>query len=309
MKYKVVQERDRPIGVLDSGIGGLSTLMALKEHLPRENFIYICPDSFEPFGNMPESTIFQKSAKLVDTLMQQNCKAIVIACNTATNVGVANLKLKYKVPFVGCEPAIKPAVEQGNKNILVLCTVSTSRQPKFVELKKKYDNIATITVAPQTDLAKMIDDTYTECVQNNDTPHAHIIQNEILKKQYKTTLKQANLYNNTTLDKSNSYDYTTPDKSNSYDYTTPEHTNSQNCSILDDFYTLLQKNLTKPVHDILDQYPDIDGIVLGCTHYVFLSKIITDYYTSKNKTISLHDGNTGIAKRLRYELGKIRQLR
>ena len=247
MKYGKFDVDGQPIGILDSGIGGVSTLMAIRQKLPKEKLLYANLKKFVAFGNMSEHKIFRESASLVDKLMQSNCKAIVIACNTATNVGVGNLRIKYKIPFIGCEPAIKPAVESGCKNILVLVTVATSRQSKFLNLVGQYNLQANIEVAPQQDLARLIE----------------------------TSIAGISLKDNLNL---------------------------QKYSLPDNFYCDLQLQLRQHVWDILDKYPHVDGIVLGCTHYIFLSQIIKDYFESCNKVVRLFDGNEGISNRLKCEL-------
>ncbi|MCL1944977.1 MAG: aspartate/glutamate racemase family protein [Firmicutes bacterium] len=235
---------DRPIGVLDSGIGGMSTLLLLKDNLPYENFVYSTQREFVSFGNMVERDIYTKSIELVDVLIYNNSKVVVIACNTATNVGVGNLSQKFGIPFIGCEPAIKPCVESGCKNILVLTTVATARQPKFLELKERFGNYANIIVAPQPYLARCIEESHAgKSLRNN-------IKNGV---------------------------YALPDN----------------------FYQSLHKELYNCVANILYNSCDIDGVVLGCTHYVFLKPMIEYYCQINRKQIKIFDGNSGIVKRLK----------
>lgn len=150
-------DKTMPIGFFDSGIGGISVMQECRKLLPNENFIYFADSKNAPYGNKTSKEILDRVTTCSEILLEQGCKAIVIACNTATNVGVKLLREKYLCPFVGIEPAIKPAVKEhkGGK-ILLLCTNATSKQEKFVELLSKYNN-GDVIVAPQCDLAMDIE--------------------------------------------------------------------------------------------------------------------------------------------------------
>jgi len=154
-----VNPNTRPIGIFDSGTGGLSVLRECKRLLPNENFVYLCDREFFPYGNKSNSFIKKRVFALSERLLTEyDCKAIVVACNTATNVGIQMLREKYSTPFVGLEPAIKPALEEIPKEKVVLLTTPvTMRQEKFKNLLSKFD-ISNLVILPQKDLASQIED-------------------------------------------------------------------------------------------------------------------------------------------------------
>lgn len=146
-----------PIGIFDSGVGGISTLDACLNRLKSESFIYLADKSGMPYGSKSGEQITARAEECVCTLIGEGVKAIVVACNTATNVGIAELRGKYDLPFVGVEPAIKPAVEKCRRgNILVLLTPATASQKKFLDLLARCDN-GKIIVSPQPSLASLVE--------------------------------------------------------------------------------------------------------------------------------------------------------
>ena len=120
------------IGIFDSGAGGLSVLNACRAVLPREDFIYLADIAGAPYGNKTDEEIAARVLACCERLLELNCKAIVVACNTATNVGIKMLRSRYARPFVGLEPAVKPAANAGLAGeTVLLCTEATARQEKF----------------------------------------------------------------------------------------------------------------------------------------------------------------------------------
>ena len=130
---------DNPIGVFDSGIGGISLLRNMREHLPGEDFIYYGDEKNAPYGTRPEAEILSLARADVDFLMRFQVKAIVIACNTATSAAAKTLRSELSLPIIGIEPALKPAqLERKDGVIAVLATNATLRQKKFLDLMKLY---------------------------------------------------------------------------------------------------------------------------------------------------------------------------
>lgn len=132
-------DRFSPIGVFDSGVGGISVLGELTRTLPREDFLYYGDNLHAPYGTKPQEEVLTYVRKVMDHLMAQDVKAVVIACNTATSVAAATLRQELALPIIGMEPALKPAAEMrhGGK-ILVLATPMTLRLPKFQALYARY---------------------------------------------------------------------------------------------------------------------------------------------------------------------------
>lgn len=129
-----------PIGVFDSGVGGIGTLAQLLHELPCERFIYYGDTAHAPYGTKPTEEVMGYIRQVVAKLLEQDVKAIVIACNTATSVAAAQLRAEMPdFPIIGIEPALKPASElRQDGTILVLATPVTLHLPKFAALMEKY---------------------------------------------------------------------------------------------------------------------------------------------------------------------------
>lgn len=141
---------NRPIGIFDSGYGGISVLAAAALLLPRERFIYLGDNLHAPYGSLPEATIMSHTQRSVQFLMDKNCKAIVIACNTASSVAAAALRAALTLPVIAIEPALKPAsMLAGDGLVLVLATEVTLKLPKFQRLMESYGKDAVPIPAPR----------------------------------------------------------------------------------------------------------------------------------------------------------------
>lgn len=117
---------NKPIGIFDSGIGGTSIFKEIRALLPNENYIYLADSKNAPYGNKSEEEILQLSIKNTELLLSKGCKLIVVACNTATTNAISYLRAKYDVPFIGIEPAIKPAaLNTKTKAVGILATKGT----------------------------------------------------------------------------------------------------------------------------------------------------------------------------------------
>ena len=128
-----------PIGIFDSGIGGLSILNKLKEILPNENFIYLADNKNFPYGCKSKKEIFSLSLKNCEKLISLNCKIILIACNTSTTNSIQKLRKSISIPIIGIEPALKPAINfTKTKQIGVLATKKTLSSKLFFETLNKY---------------------------------------------------------------------------------------------------------------------------------------------------------------------------
>ena len=132
------QKRD-PVGVFDSGVGGISTLREMIRELPDERFIYYGDMAHAPYGTKSSEEVVACVRAVVDRLMEKRIKALVIACNTATGAAAATLRKELTIPVVGMEPALKPASKvRKNGSVLVLATPLTLHQEKFENLMKLY---------------------------------------------------------------------------------------------------------------------------------------------------------------------------
>ncbi|WP_446050353.1 glutamate racemase [Zobellia laminariae] len=123
---------NQPIGVFDSGVGGTSIWKEIQKLLPNENTIYLADSKNAPYGEKSQEEILQLSIKNTNLLLEKGCKIIVVACNTATTNAISYLRTNYSLPFIGIEPAIKPAALQSeSKTIGVLATKGTLSSSLF----------------------------------------------------------------------------------------------------------------------------------------------------------------------------------
>lgn len=117
---------DRPIGIFDSGVGGTSIWKEIQELLPYEDTIYLADSKNAPYGEKSAERILELSIKNTEFLLEAGCKLIVVACNTATTNAIDHLRQHYDVPFIGIEPAIKPAaLNSRSKTVGILATKGT----------------------------------------------------------------------------------------------------------------------------------------------------------------------------------------
>ena len=214
---------NKPIGVFDSGIGGLSVLKKIKELLPDEDYIYYADSLHNPYGSKNGDELLNITSNIVDYLLEKNCKIIVIACNTATTVCMKELREKYKdTIFVGVVPAIKVAYDHGSKNTLVLATPYTVKSKRVDELVATYKhNDQNITLVPCHNLAHTIE-------FGTEKDIIAVLDNEL--------------------------------------------------------------------KDYRDQ--DFDTVVLGCTHYSMIKKLIQSYIPKAE----IIDGNLGVARETKHQL-------
>jgi len=132
-------ENCNPIGVFDSGTGGLTVLAELLKIMPHERYIYFADTANCPYGSKPPSDIITLSDKIAQFLISEGCKIIVVTCNTATAAAIDYLRGKYSIPFIGMEPAVKPAAQNTKtKNIGVLATAGTFKGRLYIETSQKY---------------------------------------------------------------------------------------------------------------------------------------------------------------------------
>ena len=128
-----------PIGVFDSGVGGISVLAEMERMLPHEDFVYFGDTLHAPYGTKPEAEVLGYVRGVMAHLAARDVKAVVIACNTATSVAAARLREELTLPIIGMEPALKPAHElRHGGQILVLATPATLHMDKFLHLMELY---------------------------------------------------------------------------------------------------------------------------------------------------------------------------
>jgi glutamate racemase len=131
---------DAPIGVFDSGLGGLSVLDAMRARLPNESMVYIADSEYAPYGEKTDTFIRQRSKAIADWLVERGAKMIVVACNTATTHAIAHLRATLSIPVVGVEPGIKPAALSTASGVVgVLATAATLRSERLKSLIAEHE--------------------------------------------------------------------------------------------------------------------------------------------------------------------------
>jgi len=141
-------QSNAPVGVFDSGVGGLSVLHEIRQLLPQERLLYVADSGHVPYGEKTPEFILQRSQKIASFLLGQGAKALVVACNTATAAAVLGLRESYPdTPIVGMEPAVKPAAAATRSGVVgVLATTGTLQSAKFAALLDRFaSNVQVIT--------------------------------------------------------------------------------------------------------------------------------------------------------------------
>ena len=147
-----------PVGVFDSGVGGLSILEKIHRLYPHENLIYLADSLHAPYGPKGNEFIIERSRHILDFFSAQPVKAVVVACNTATAAAVATLREEYALPIIGMEPAVKPAALLSKSGIIgVLATEGTLASDKFVDLKSRFADKVEIITRPCPGLVEEIE--------------------------------------------------------------------------------------------------------------------------------------------------------
>ncbi len=147
--FNPVSMSSQAIGVLDSGVGGISVLKHIHALLPHEHLMYVADSKYAPYGNKTPEEITTRCMIIADYLLAQNVKALVVACNTATAAAIDELRETFEIPIIGMEPAVKPAAEASRNGVIgVLATVGTLKSAQFAALLESYGrNVKVVTQA------------------------------------------------------------------------------------------------------------------------------------------------------------------
>ncbi|MBU8910469.1 MAG: glutamate racemase, partial [Desulfobacterales bacterium] len=147
-----------PIGIFDSGVGGLSVLKEIRKLLPCESINYFGDSGNCPYGSKTKDEAFSLARKNIKFLLKRNCKLIVIACNTVTAVAIDSFRSEYKIPFVGMEPALKPAaIQTKSKKIGILATENTFNGRLYKQTFEKYADGIEVFVQPGDGLVELVE--------------------------------------------------------------------------------------------------------------------------------------------------------
>jgi glutamate racemase len=128
-----------PIGIFDSGVGGLAVLHEIRRELPGEDLLYVADSGHAPYGDKSAQVIEERSIAIVEFLVRQHAKAIVVACNTATGVAIKALRTRFPLPIIAMEPAVKPAAAHTRSGVIgVLATSRTIASDNFAKLHERF---------------------------------------------------------------------------------------------------------------------------------------------------------------------------
>ncbi|TXI70685.1 glutamate racemase [uncultured Flavobacterium sp.] len=175
-------KKECPIGLFDSGVGGTSIWNEIHNLLPNENTIYLADSKNAPYGQKSKEEIIDLSFKNTEFLLNQNCKIIVVACNTATTNAIKELRTKYDVPFIGIEPAIKPAALQSKtQTIGILATKGTLNSELFHK---------SVANHPDVKIIEQIGHGLVQLIENGDIDSAEM---EELLKSYLNPMVEKNI--------------------------------------------------------------------------------------------------------------------
>ncbi|AKT28953.1 glutamate racemase [Pseudomonas syringae pv. actinidiae] len=150
---------DAPVGVFDSGVGGLSVLNEIRQTLPNESLLYLADCGHIPYGEKTPEFIIERCLIIADFFHEQGAKALVVACNTATAAGVAHIRQRYPDwPIVGMEPAVKPAAEATRSGVVgVLATTGTLQSARFAALLDRFASDVSVVTQPCPGLVELIE--------------------------------------------------------------------------------------------------------------------------------------------------------
>ncbi|OZG67311.1 glutamate racemase [Bifidobacterium eulemuris] len=149
-----------PIGVFDSGLGGISVARELRRELPHERVLYFGDSANAPYGTKTPDQVRELSFAIVERFVRQGAKAVVIACNTATSASVNELREHYDIPIIGMEPALKVACDRGQgrrQRVIVAATPLTLGERKFAALMARFTADHTIFPEPCPDLVDIVE--------------------------------------------------------------------------------------------------------------------------------------------------------
>ncbi|MEJ6737093.1 MAG: glutamate racemase [Flavobacteriales bacterium] len=158
MKNSTQHIANSPIGIFDSGLGGLSICKEIIELLPNESIVYLADSINVPYGEKSKEDIIQLSIKNTELLLELNCKVIIVACNTATTNAISILRERFDVPIIGIEPAIKPAALQTKTGkIGVLATEGTLKSELFLSTAEQFRDSLELIEIKGENLVRLIE--------------------------------------------------------------------------------------------------------------------------------------------------------
>lgn len=167
---------NRPIGFMDSGLGGVTVLKEAVLHMPQESFIFYGDNAHAPYGSKTRDEICRYAFASAEALVELDVKALVIACNTATSAAIDDIRAAFPIPVISMEPAIKPALEQTDGRVLMLATPMTCTLSRYQKLKSRLDPDGRVEDVPCYD--------WVECIE------AHLMEKNACKDVVENILRR-----------------------------------------------------------------------------------------------------------------------
>lgn len=165
----------QPIGIFDSGIGGLPTAEQIHALLPDEQIIYFADSKFAPYGEKTESEIIARAVAITDWFISQNAKAIVVACNTATMIAIKHLRSHYSLPFIGVEPGVKPGAIHTKTGVIgVLATPKTLTSQAFHQLAQRVAGDIQVEIQPCPKFVHLVESLQLDSEQTLEVAQQYI---------------------------------------------------------------------------------------------------------------------------------------
>lgn len=167
---------ERPVGIFDSGVGGLSVALAIRNLMPDLDLIYVGDAGNVPYGGHEQTFIRERARSIADFLVRQDVSAIVIACNTATAAAASDLRHALSVPVVAMEPAVKPAAAATRSGIVgVLATTGTLASARFAGLLDRFGEGVKVLTEPCPDLVTLVERGDLQGPETERRVSAHVI--------------------------------------------------------------------------------------------------------------------------------------
>ncbi len=150
---------NRPVGMFDSGAGGLSVYRAFRALAPAEDIVYFADTAYFPYGPRPAAEVRERSFAITRTLVQRDVKLIVVACNTASAAAIADLRAAFDLPFVGMVPGVKPATVQSRSGrVTILATPGTLDGDLYARVVEEFGRTTRIVAVPGEGLAEVVEE-------------------------------------------------------------------------------------------------------------------------------------------------------
>lgn len=167
--------RNNPIGIFDSGVGGLTIYEEIHKLLPHENIIYLADSKNAPYGEKSKEEIIEISVKNTEFLLSKGCKLIVVACNTASTNAVKYLREHYSIPFIRVQPAIKPAALNSKTKVVgILATKGTLKSELLFETSQRFAQGVKVVEQVGEGLVTLIESGKMHSPEMTDLLHKHI---------------------------------------------------------------------------------------------------------------------------------------